>query len=631
MMLSVKPTKTQMNSSPPVVATGFTPSRYQQAIFDWVVDGSGHGFVNACAGSGKTTTLVQCAKLIQGSGTFLAFSKEIAKELKSRLIGTPMQASTIHSLGYGMVVKEIGKFEISTAKFTDKIKDYVFNCEDIHPDESKQAIDTLKRMLDLVRLNLVDATDKEAVFELAMHHSFEMPSALLPAVPLLLKWGEQLALQRKIIDFTDMIYLPVKWKLQPKPSDFVFVDEAQDLNACQLEIALKAVKPDGRLLFVGDERQAIFGFAGADADSYRKIIERTQPTQLPLNICYRCPSSHIKIAQRLVSEIEAAPNAIEGEVKHVTKEEFFDHIQIGDLVLSRKTAPLVARCISLIQKQIPAQVKGRDIGESLVSMLKQIVKTEGYGFAYTRLEKHLETYEDKHVRALTKRGADEMQIEALRDKVKTIQTCYLYWGATHIEDLYDKIRSMFGEDRHEKTALNPKVVNLCTVHRAKGLEASRVFIIDPTSLPLVWKNQQRWQFKQEQNLKYVASTRGKENLFIVGDDPEAPSFPIKGQMDVPQIWIDQLKNRQKPPPAEPDWQAYADLDTEWCAASYPVQIIIQLPNMPALKVKLERLDEVLAQLDQKVMRERWTRASEAQNQRFQKFRRRFPRGGIHVS
>lgn len=40
----------------------FSPSAYQQAIFDFVRSGSGDGVVRATAGSGKTTTLVEIAR-----------------------------------------------------------------------------------------------------------------------------------------------------------------------------------------------------------------------------------------------------------------------------------------------------------------------------------------------------------------------------------------------------------------------------------------------------------------------------------------------------------------------------------------------------------------------------------------
>jgi len=36
-------------------------------------------------------------------------------------------------------------------------------------------------------------------------------------------------------------------------------------------------------------------------------------------------------------------------------------------------------------------------------------------------------------------------------------------------------------------------------------------------MPAMWKNQQDWQREQEHNLLYVALTRAKQKLFIVGD------------------------------------------------------------------------------------------------------------------
>ncbi len=75
-----------------------TPSRYQEAIYAWVRTGHGDALVDAVPGSGKTTTLVEAAALIDGDGLFVAFNKHIADELRGRLPAA-MDASTIHSLG----------------------------------------------------------------------------------------------------------------------------------------------------------------------------------------------------------------------------------------------------------------------------------------------------------------------------------------------------------------------------------------------------------------------------------------------------------------------------------------------------------------------------------------------------
>jgi superfamily I DNA/RNA helicase len=51
---------------------------------------------------------------------------------------------------------------------------------------------------------------------------------------------------------------------------------------------------------------------------------------------------------------------------------------------------------------------------------------------------------------------------------------------------------------------------LSTVHKMKGLEANRVFIIKPDLLPMKTKN--ALQYQEEKNLFYVAITRAKTEL-----------------------------------------------------------------------------------------------------------------------
>ena len=84
-----------------------TPSVYQEAIFDFVLNGKGDGIINAVAGSGKTWTLIQSARLLQllpnaQRATFAAFNRHIAETLRAKLSGTPMTANTINGMGYGL-------------------------------------------------------------------------------------------------------------------------------------------------------------------------------------------------------------------------------------------------------------------------------------------------------------------------------------------------------------------------------------------------------------------------------------------------------------------------------------------------------------------------------------------------
>ena len=90
-----------------------TPSVYQEAIFDFVLNGHGDGIINAVAGSGKTWTLVQSARLLQllphaRRATFAAFNRHIADTLREKLSGTPMAANTINGMGHGCLMKYLG-------------------------------------------------------------------------------------------------------------------------------------------------------------------------------------------------------------------------------------------------------------------------------------------------------------------------------------------------------------------------------------------------------------------------------------------------------------------------------------------------------------------------------------------
>ena len=62
-------------------------SEFQKAIFNEVEKGSSNLVINAVAGSGKTTTIVECCKRLHCSPKdvkFLAFNKAMSRNLKQR-------------------------------------------------------------------------------------------------------------------------------------------------------------------------------------------------------------------------------------------------------------------------------------------------------------------------------------------------------------------------------------------------------------------------------------------------------------------------------------------------------------------------------------------------------------------
>jgi hypothetical protein len=247
------------------------------------------------------------------------------------------------------------------------------------------------------------------------------------------------------------------------------------------------------------------GFAGSSADSWSYIHSLIQPTVLPLSICYRCPVSHIKLAQHIVPQISPRPGASQGTIQVISLKEVFDLVCPGDLVICRFTAPLISLCLKLIISGEKATVKGREIGEDLVNLVRGAMVDSKYPKDFHSV---LNEYCYPKI-AFFKEQGEELKAESLLDKVEAIRTCFDTFGleCSTVEQFCDRIESLFSEDGSQ--------VVLSTVHRAKGDEANRVFILGSNFLPFLTKADQDWQRQQEWNLTYVALTRAKQDLYFV--------------------------------------------------------------------------------------------------------------------
>jgi superfamily I DNA/RNA helicase len=374
----------------------------------------------------------------------------------------------------------------------------------LNDTEFEVAKERIQSLLSLTQLTLTDPKDQTALANLADRFDLDTNDWQFTsrAVAPILKNG--IALASEVIDFNDMVWLPHVLKLQPRKVDFLFVDEAQDLNRAQLELVLKCRANGGRILFVGDKRQALYAFAGADSRSIQTVIDRTKAKILPLSICYRCPVSHVELAAKIYPGIEASPDAIAGTIEEMSEDDLPSMVKEGDLILCRENAPLIHICLKLIRCGISAKVRGRDISKSLKSVLKQIQEYEGYTFK--RLLNYLDKYRDEQVALKQQQDNSEMEIAAIEDKIATIKAIYQFCKPTCIADLLDTIANLFSDDRAS--------VWLSTVHRAKGLEAERVFVLYPDKMPHPHANKD-WEIEQEMNGKYVALTRSKRDLFFV--------------------------------------------------------------------------------------------------------------------
>ena len=527
---------------------GYEPSSYQQGVLDFLLSNTGNGACNAVAGSGKSSTLLIAAIALSAAGItpddlkVLVFGKANAEDLQhkmSKLIGRWKQcASTLHSVGFGLLKQERDRKSV-------KVDSYKYKqiAQDLHylskgdrkgslAEEKICAESDFLKLVDLVRLT-DQVTLPETIQAIAQQHEIELSEfhVVAEAIADCLKLGEILAQEEGTIDFTDMVWLPVRWQLHTRPwfraYKYLFVDECQDLNQAQLTLALMlagqvegyAHEP-GRILFVGDPYQAIMGFAGADSNSYSHIVNQAKATELPLSTCYRCPRSHLALVKRLFPHIPIEPrvNAPAGSIRTIQETQLKQQLKTGDMVLSRKTAPLVQLCIRLIADGLRATVKGRDIGDSLKRELEAIAKLPH--FQFSEFGKFLDEYAKLKAQKYQGQQNCEQMLESLTDKLDALESIHLaQMQATSVSELAAYIDNLFADNGNSP-------ITLATAHRSKGLEGERIFLLQPEDLPLTWKGQRDWQLKQEHNLLYVALTRAKVELILVGEPEWLPAATV---------------------------------------------------------------------------------------------------------
>lgn len=488
----------------------FIPSKYQKTVYTYIKIGKGNAVIDAVAGSGKSTTIVNALKQIPTNKRvlFLAFNKAIVEELKIKIGNLPnVDIKTLHSLGASLCMRNLN-CQIQD----DKYKVWVNNGVNYSnlvptiplPDEQMGAWKSnILKLIDLGRVNLVKTVSE--LEELSYKHDIDLLDNEADLAVKGIQWGER---EMQTIDFTDMIYFPNVKQLRIFKYDWVFIDECQDLNAAQRELFLKCVKPNGgRFVAVGDPRQAIYGFAGADVESFNLLKKIPNTVKLPLSVCYRCDEEIINLAKGIVPQIEARDNAPSGTVN---REATLDEIQDGDMVLCRLSAPLVKLCMKYIGSGVKAYVKGRDIGTNLINMIKKTNRKQ-IKDVEERLQKELSRIIGKVVtrQKCTEKEAKESDVyKNYEDKVIAISV--LSEGLQTAQEVIDRIDTIFSDG-------NKSGICLSTIHKSKGLESDRVFIICEDKLWFKPCMNVPWMAEQESNLVYVAYTRAKHYLGFVKD------------------------------------------------------------------------------------------------------------------
>lgn len=477
----------------------FVPSPRQVAIAEKLSQ-PGNLLVQACAGSGKTTTMTWLAGMIPAHMRVLAlsFNKSISDELGRRM-PAHVRSSTMHAIGFGMVRKAVRNVRLDDKK--------LLNIIETHPgivgqDAGRKPamISDLLAVVPLAQDCMADCGNVSILSALAevAGRQLEIPEASLPLVQSVVAACDGM---RNYITFTEMIRHPVVHNYPADFYDIVFVDEAQDLNASQHALLRKLVAPGGKLIAVGDRFQSIYGFRGADPRSMDRLKAEWNMDELPLDVSYRCGSAIVAEAQKIVGEdtIQAREGAQAGTVESSTYQPAIDAMREGDMVLCRINAPLVGVALRLLKSGRKAIIRGRDIGAQLAGIVRR-----SRAATVAELAAYVVEWKSDRLEKARKAKKSDAALQAIEDQADTLQA--IAEDCTSPAEVLERLADLFRDDRIGVTC--------STVHKAKGLEADTVWIMGPELLPAPWAKSPS-EKEQERNISYVAVTRAIHRLVRV--------------------------------------------------------------------------------------------------------------------
>ena len=500
----------------------------------------------APAGSGKTTTLIARIAWLLDDGadpatiSTIAFNKRAADELRARLAtaasglgGDLVRVRTFHALGLE-ILREAGQ---TTSPLVDRAA-LLRRLWPTAPATERRRLETLFSRL---KLDLrVDATAIDADPD---------PGPLGAAF---LRYETALA-DAGGLDFDDLIARPLRM-LESDPGvlaiwqarcQHLLVDEAQDLDRSQLDLALLLAQPANRIFLVGDDDQSIYGWRLADVRRVLGLAERLPGLRrVDLEVNYRCPRPVVERAVRLVSHnserfrktVRAGPNAAGRLMLAPT----------GDDDVGRAEQVLAAWPDDGTLRAILARTN-RELGAAAVAAVEV-----GRPFRATGVELIVES---AHVDSILERlAADSLETAPLLVQIGWIRTAILETPPASLEEpddpdaaspaevveailgwaasseTFEALRTAIDTARRRLADLrrDDAPLSLATAHSTKGLEFDDVAVIDmdaerfPSARSLSDAVEPERALEEERRLAYVAWTRARRSLVLMYD-PATPS------------------------------------------------------------------------------------------------------------
>lgn len=453
--------------------------------------------INAYAGTGKTSTLVALAKAIPKSALYLTFNKKMVEEAKDRFPDY-VDVRTWHSLAYrGFGVQFAHKLKRPMGAYVNacttgreiaqalKLKNLVIN-EDKYISaaamglavkrtvgryEYSDDVDILKKHIDYT------ATDK-----------FNKNGKFINGFPkktydrIILDAAKKFWLKRLDKNDPTVITHDTYLKLYQLSNpcldeyDIIYCDESQDSSDVMIDILMKQ---KAQKIVVGDARQQIYSFRGS-VNAMKKIKGMCN---LSLTKSFRFGVAVAEVASKIIRSELTGFEEINSVVHNVGEG---DSDLRGHTIIYRSNSTMLFDACRFVIEGYKVNVEA-DV-KSVGNLLRSAVA--------------LQQGDMKSVKA------EEFSLYNSWEEFE--EECKL--GKTDLQHIYSIVKTgrameVIGFTLSYKKSDNPDIV-LTTAHKTKGLEWNHVILADD------FPTKRERQTKEEENLLYVAATRGKYSLTL---------------------------------------------------------------------------------------------------------------------
>lgn len=461
------------------------PTDEQTSICGYLKKEKGNLQVNALAGTGKTSTI---ELMMEGSTIptlYLAFNKDVVKEARERLpSGTEIR--TVNSMGNESWKTANGKADVNLKKTNELLKAIIYEYKGSDRTELNDswweitgAVHMAKHLGYIPEGKFPNARRLCDQQTLCSRIENRLTPLCLEVVDAVL-FASIKAAYAGAIDLDDQIYMPALFGGSYKRYPLVYVDERQDLSPTMVALLEKYAKD--RLVEVGDRWQSIYAFRGAQTDGMNFSKARFNMHEMALSYSFRCPEAIVKAVHWHVPHMRwIKPGGTYEELSSLDPAD----IPEGAAIICRNNAPLFRAAFALLSQRRSVQVAGSDIGPKIIRLLGKVGSP---GDSSEDLMLKIDGWLNDQLQTTNSPATILDQAECMK--------VFASWGNT-FDQAVGYAKHIFGQQG---------TIKLTTGHKAKGMEWDTVYHLDKHLLS---------KDEQDLNLKYVITTRAKQELFEI--------------------------------------------------------------------------------------------------------------------